>query len=65
VLQKLWRVDLAPSIPDSPSLTPSCRDKASNGSRTLTLDLDQFDVQPEDDVDEQGRGYGPEEVEGN
>lgn len=31
------------------ALVGVCRDKASNGSRTLTLDLDQFDLPPEDE----------------
>ena len=31
------------------ALVGVCRDKASNGSRTLTLDLDQFDVPLEEE----------------
>jgi len=39
------------SVPPSLLLSPLpvYSDKASNGSRTLTLDLDQFDLPPEDE----------------
>jgi structural maintenance of chromosome 1 len=36
------------------ALVGICRDRAANGSKTLTLDLDQYDTQqPEDDDDDE------------
>lgn len=38
------------------ALVGICRDRAANGSRTLTLDLDQYDTQRhEEDEEEEGQ----------
>ena len=62
---------LLSSFPPSLPLSLTVRsDKACNGSRTLTLDLDRFDLPPEEEGEAGGEdgmqgGYDNEPVEEN